>query len=118
MRARYADDSSIFLVDWQWVNDTDPTRDSGEIAFASNHTDPEHTDGGQVGEVRQVFYPLAKTFLPGFLDGSHQCGTDQQWREGWPAGTPPLEIVAGVPVCCVEGMGAAFDFGFDFGFES
>ncbi len=89
-----------------------------ETAFGSNHNDPEHTDGGQVGEVRQVFYPKAGSFLPGFLTGEHICGTEQQWQNGWPDGTPGSPIVAGVPECCTADMGAAFTTGFDYGFDS
>lgn len=101
MRARFGDDSSIFLVDWQWAPDGArplpfPT------AFASDHNDPEHTDGGQVGEVRKIFYPLAKTFLPGFLKGDHQCGSEDFWQNGWPEGTPGIPIVNLVPTCCIK----------------
>ena len=109
MRARFGDDGSIFLVDWQWAPDNAkplpfPT------AFASNHTDPEHTDGGQVGEVRQVFYPLARTFLPSFLTGDHQCGSQDFWQNGWPEDTPGIPLVGLVPTCCtfyVELVGEA-----------
>jgi len=116
-RARFGDDDSIFEGDWQFIN-PGAKAISFETAFGSNHTDPEHSDGGQVGEVRQIFYPKAQTYLPGFLLGNHICGTQQQWQNGWAAGVEGSPIVAGVPTCCTDDEGAAFDTGFDFGFES
>jgi len=114
-RARFGDDTSIFLADWQWA----PAGAKAipyPIAFGSNHTDPEHIDVDQVGEVRQTFYPLARTFIPDFLKGDHFCGTQEQWQNGWPADTPNIEIIDNAPACCVADLDGAFDCGFTWGF--
>lgn len=117
MRAVQDDDSSIFLVDWQFCVNDDVPGLPFDIAFGTSHFEPEPFDLGGIGEVRKVFYPGAETRLPGFLTGQHFCGSQDQWQNGWPNGTPGSPIIDGVPVCCGFDE-APFDFGFEYGFES
>lgn len=102
MRARFDDPTSEFLVDWQFTDHRAKVLNY-PIAFGSNHNDPLHVDMDQAGEVRQVFYSLARTRLPAVYKGDHVCGTKDQWQNGWPAGTPGTDVWPVLPRCCVGG---------------
>lgn len=115
MRARVGEDEGLFEVDWSWCRD-DAKDLPFEIAFASSHFDPDPFDYGGVGEIRQTFYPLPQTTVPPFLRGDHFCGTQEQWQQGWPDGTPMPALIDGVPCCCVAGLDGAYDCGYDFGY--
>jgi hypothetical protein len=118
MRPLAGDATQDFEVDWQFVNADDVPGFDYPIAFGSSRFDPDPLDLGNVGEIRQTFYPAAKTRLPGWLRGEHFCGTQEQWQEGYPLGTPFPPSLDGVPVCCQRLDTAPFDYGFEFGFES
>ena len=118
MRARVGDDSGNFVVDWNFVPDDRPIlRIDGGNSFCSSHFDPDTLDNGAIGEVRQVFYELAKTRIPDGYTGKRHCGRDAFWAAGYPARTPSVVYRGGLPVCCDQDA-AAFDYGFDYGFDS
>lgn len=116
---RYEPGGSAFDVQWFPCN---PGAADLAIptAFCSSRLDIYHLLIPQVGEIWEKFTRPVSGHLAGWLMGAHHCGTDQQWAEGFPAGTPSIPVgPGGVPVCCDdEPLGPPFDLGFDFGFES
>lgn len=117
MRARVGDPTGDFVVDWSFARE-DATVCAFPVSFGSSRHDPEQFDLGGIGEVREHRPGRALTTVPGFLHGQHVCGTLEQWAEGWAAGTPAPSWSGGVPVCCLDGLEAAFTSGYDFGYES
>lgn len=118
MRPRIGDSSGDFPVDWQFVDEGNSILDiDGGNSFCSSHWDPDRIDGGGIGEVRQLFYPLAKTRMPATLKGRRHCGSDQQWSEGYGPDAPSVTYVDGVPSCCCPDE-AAFDCGWDLGYDT
>lgn len=118
MRARADDaDPGFFRVNWHFVPESNRQLPVAFNSFASSHFDPDPFDWGGIGEVRQVFYPKATDFLPGFLTGKRFCGKPGLWADGWPASEPALPYSGGVTKCCLE-TGVPFNEGFDFGYES
>lgn len=116
MRARVGGDEGLFEVDWQPCNPGAKDLEF-DVAFGSSHFDPDPFDFGGVGEVRRTFDPTAQTRLPGWVKGDHFCGTEEQWQQGWPVGTPLPPLVDGTPACCAHGLTGAYDSGYDFGYD-
>lgn len=62
--------------------------------------------GPPVGEIYR-HRVRGSDFAESSLPGTHVCGDQGFWQNGWAAGTPPLPVDGdGVPLCCEgEGMG-------------
>lgn len=62
--------------------------------------------GPPVGEIYR-HRVRGSDFAESSLPGTHVCGDQGFWQNGWAAGTPPLPVDDnGVPICCEgEGMG-------------
>lgn len=88
------------------------------VAFGSSRFSPYTVDTGGIGEIWNNNPPLSPGTLPAWLKGEHFCGSQEQWQNGYPLGTPgPVIGPDGQPVCC-GALAAAYDFGFDLGFDS
>lgn len=110
--------SETFDVDWIIAND-----DAKELPYptmfgSSRFDSPDKLDCHKLGEIYVPHPPFSTATIPAWLKGSHVCGDESLWVNGWPAGSDPLPIGPdGVPLCCGEAP-AAFDLGFDLGFDS
>lgn len=110
--------TSTFDVDWMIAND-DAKNLPYATAFGSSRFDcPDQLDIDRLGEI-YVRHPTFYTGkVPAWMTGAHICGDESLWRDGWPVGTPGLPFGPdGVPECCGKAP-AAFDFGYDLGFDS
>lgn len=107
--------------DCQWLEcNPDAKELPFPTAFGSSRYDPMKLATPKVGEIWVKAPPKSFGFLNGWLNGNHVCGPPEWWANGFPLGTPPIPVgPGGVPLCCDDGGdGAAFDFGFDWGFDS
>jgi hypothetical protein len=74
----------------------------GEHLYGSSNWQPDgQSDFPGPGEVWQTNPPYSKGANPGLPGSDGPCGKLSWWREGVPAGTPPLPVDAqGLPLCC------------------
>jgi hypothetical protein len=113
-----------------YVNDTDsfdalwyPAADDAQqftfpTAFGSSRYSIDNLPDAGIGEVWQKNPPLYRTPVASWAKGDHICGTIDQWQNGYPTGTPiPPLGPDGLPACCGV-RAAAYDLGFDLGFDS
>jgi hypothetical protein len=116
---RYEAGGGSFDAQWFACNEGAQNLDL-PTAFGSSRFDPYQLLVPAVGEVWEYRTRPVVGHLAGWLKGKHHCGTDQQWAEGWPVGTPGIPTGPdGVPDCCTApGDPAAYDYGFDYGFDS
>jgi hypothetical protein len=106
-----------FNAQWLFANDSALVLPF-PVAFGSSRFSPYEADTPGLGEIWNKNPQLSNVTLAAWLDGSHFCGSQDQWQNGYPVGTPgPVIGPDGVPVCCGV-LGAAYDYGFDEGFDS
>lgn len=115
----YGDGAGSFPVQWLICND-DAQNLPFPTAFGSSRSDPTKLQIPKTGEIWEPAPARSVGYLDGWLKGKKICGTPDQWANGFSALTPFIPVgPGGVPLCCQGGVdGAAFDFGFDWGFDS
>ncbi len=110
--------TNTFDVNWMIANDDAATLPY-VTAFGSSRFDvPDQLDIDRLGEIYVRHPPFFSGKVPAWMVGGHICGSAAFWQNGWPVGTPGLPLGPdGVPACCGQAP-AAFDFGYDLGFDS
>lgn len=109
--------SETFGVKWFFAADDAEVFDF-PTAFGSSRFNVDAVDYDGLGEIWERNPPLSNYVRPAWLKGTHICGTAGQWQNGYPVGSPlPIVGPDGLPVCCGIAP-AAYDFGFDLGFDS
>ncbi len=104
-------------VDWLLAAD-DAQQFDFPTAFGSSRYNIDHLPLEGLGEIWVPHAPISYATRPGWLKGDHICGTVDQWQNGYPVGSPAPPIGPdGVPACCGS-PAAAYDYGFDLGYDS
>lgn len=107
-----------FAVGWMACNPDAENLPFATMFGSSRFDSPDKLSCHDLGELYELHPPFNAGILPGWLKGQHTCGSASDWSDGWAPGTPGLPFGPdGVPVCCGQAP-AAFDFGFDLGFDS
>lgn len=115
MRPNFTDS---FLVNWMIANDDALNLPFPTLFGSSRFDSPDKLPIDRLGEVYELHPPFYSGKVQPWINGSHICGTQGQWQNGWPPGTPGLPVDEdGVPLCCGT-KPAAFTTGFDLGFDS
>jgi hypothetical protein len=107
-----------FDADWYFAND-DAVVLPFPTSFGSSRFSPYTVDTPGIGEIWNLNAPLSPiATIPPWMNGSHICGTQDQWQNGYPVGTPGPPIGPdGTPICCGE-SGSAYSVGYDLGFDA
>ena len=111
-------DGGTFDAYWYFAND-DAVALPFPMAFGSSRFSPFTVDTPGLGEIWNLNAPLSpRGAIPAWMNGTHFCGTEDQWQNGYPVGTPgPIIGPDGAPICCGV-QGAAYSLGFDLGFDA
>lgn len=97
-------EGQTFTVDWGWANEGAKAL-TAPSPFMSSRFDDYPIDEGGLGEIPNRTPPRSRLVMPPGLPGDHHCGDDSLWLNGWPVGTPGLDIGPdGWPVCCEAGV--------------
>lgn len=111
-------DGSTFDVNWVFVPDSTPIIPFPHPWVSGFNSPLRPLPDGMVGEIPALHPPRSRLPLPARVGRNCYLGSIDYWQNGWPTGTPGVVLAPdGFPVGCTC-PGAAFDFGFDLGFES
>lgn len=113
-----SNNSETFDVLWSAANETAENLPFATAFGSSRFDSPDRLPIDRLGEIYTVHPPFNPIPNAAWLKGDHVCGSADFWLNGWPPGTPTLPVDEnGVARCCGDEP-AAFDFGFDLGFDS
>jgi len=113
-------DGSTFRVQWVRVSQDADVLDV-VTPFRSGRWSPEMPfDQGVIGEIPERLPPRPTIKLvPDRVCKHCYVGSAAFWENGWPTGTPGVVLAPdGFAVDCNEPTGAAYDYGYDLGYES